>query len=512
MQMRKAFLGLVPVLALAACVSAPADDKSGSSDITQDSNKDLTLADVQRAIKASGATWTAGATPAAAIPKAERGSLFGLPLDSLPQETMTITNEGDTKPPTASATPAAWDWRSVNGQSFVSPVLDQGRCGSCVAFSTVATFETQLNIAEGVTSSPWQLSPEYLFECGGGACGFGWNVGPAAKFVVSKGIPDNACMPYSSGATGVDGTCSQACPDVAHRVQKAQAYTTPTTGAANVDAVKRALQNGPLVTTLTVYDDFMFYTSGVYKHVTGSVAGGHAVSIVGWNDADQAWIVRNSWGAGWGMNGFFEIAWSDTSGLGAQTWGFTVAPPGAYVSFPDVRDNRVLTGTVTLPIETQQVTGAVSWTMTPKSGTATTGTATSAGAVIDTTKLADGVYTLQAHAGTVDGPSHLVYVLNGTETGNLKFKTLTSGQTLTGVATIDVAVTASPIPATSITWTVQDGAGTTIINRSSDNTGATVQMGWNTKARPNGNYTVTVSGSAGTQALAPASVQVTLHN
>jgi len=55
----------------------------------------------------------------------------------------------------------------------------------------------------------------------------------------------------------------------------------------------------------------MSYTGGVYVHTTGSVLGGHAVKIVGWGNESGTnyWIVANSWGTGWGENGYFRIAW-----------------------------------------------------------------------------------------------------------------------------------------------------------------------------------------------------------
>jgi C1A family cysteine protease len=519
--MRKAlttvsFLAVVSACALSACTTAPADEGSSANDALKASKGELTLAQVQKAIKASGANWTAAANTVSGLPKDAKKALFGMPLKAQQTETFTIVTEHQGVTQAArkhgTPTPATWDWRNVNGKNYVSPVLDQGRCGSCVAFSTVATFETQLNIAANVTDSPWQLSPEYLFECGGGACDFGWMPGDAADFVVNTGVPDDACMPYTSGPHGDDGTCSSACADHAQRSVKAKSYSTPTSGSANVNAVKAALQNGPLVTSFTVYEDFMYYTTGVYKHVTGDVAGGHAVSIIGWNDADQAWLVRNSWGTGWGMDGMFEIAWSDPGGLGDETYGFVVPNPGAYVAFSSVRDNTVLSGSQTLAIDAHGTTGAVNWTLTDGNGHTQTGAAASGSASIDTTKVPDGVYTLQATAGSVSGTRHIVYVLNGTETGNVKFNTLTNGQQLTGVQNLDVSMTAAPIPATTMTWTVTDSTGHVLINRSTTNTGALMQIGWNTAARPNGTYTVTLTAAAGSQQLQGQTVTVTLKN
>ncbi len=97
-------------------------------------------------------------------------------------------------------------------------------------------------------------------------------------------------MPYTSGATGQDVACSATCADSAQRSVRITSYGTPSRMVKDVDSVKQALQHGPLVTTLDVYADFMAYSSGVYKHVTGDMLGGHAVSIVGYDDSLGAFI------------------------------------------------------------------------------------------------------------------------------------------------------------------------------------------------------------------------------
>jgi cathepsin B len=69
------------------------------------------------------------------------------------------------------------------------------------------------------------------------------------------------------------------------------------------------MTNGPVEAAFTVYSDFMSYKSGVYKHTSGSVEGGHAVKILGWGveNGEDYWIVANSWSNAWGMNGYFYI-------------------------------------------------------------------------------------------------------------------------------------------------------------------------------------------------------------
>ncbi len=518
--MRRGALSFVSVAVLfldaaigAGACSAPAEDAIAADGLAIDG--EVTLDDVQRAIQAFGAKWTAGPNDLSRLSPSDRKMRLGLSRSEVPDGRITILHDAV---PQRGQLPAAHDWRDVDGANYVSPMLDQGRCGSCVAFATVGTFETQLNIAAHDTSSPWQLSPQYLFACGGGECGFGWMPEPAARFIVNKGVPDQACMPYTSGPHGDDARCSAACAGASARTIKARAYGTPSGGGMSVAAVKRALLDGPLVATMTVYDDFMYYTGGVYKHVTGGVAGGHAVSIVGYSDADQAWIVRNSWGTGWGENGFFRIAWDDDSGVGQETWNFDAATPGPYVEIVGVRDGALLSGETALTFDVQALAGApISWTLSNATAEVAQGVSpTGATAVLDTTTVPDGVYTLQAHGGEgasrISGPPHIVYILNGTETGSLRFTNLTEGQTLRGNATWDLAVTARPVPATHVDWTITNASGEVVVHRSSENTGPLMQLGWSTKRWPNGPYTVAVTGAAGTQSLAGTSVKVTVRN
>jgi cathepsin B len=71
--------------------------------------------------------------------------------------------------------------------------------------------------------------------------------------------------------------------------------------------------NGPMETAFDVYNDFFSYSSGVYQHVYGGYAGGHAVKILGWgteNGVDY-WLCANSWGTSWGIDGFFKIKQGD---------------------------------------------------------------------------------------------------------------------------------------------------------------------------------------------------------
>ncbi len=94
----------------------------------------------------------------------------------------------------------------------------------------------------------------------------------------------------------------------------------------NPDLLKPAVMIQPLLCSMLVYDDLRFYTGGVYQHVSGAYLGGHAVVIVGWDDAESCWICKNSWGTDWGEDGYFRIRWEDCSIGGESTFIFYNLP------------------------------------------------------------------------------------------------------------------------------------------------------------------------------------------
>jgi C1A family cysteine protease len=69
-----------------------------------------------------------------------------------------------------------------------------------------------------------------------------------------------------------------------------------------------------------VYNDFFSYSGGVYKKANNTVAGGHCVCIIGYNDAQQCWIAKNSWGTGWGESGYFRIGYGEC-GIDSEMYG-----------------------------------------------------------------------------------------------------------------------------------------------------------------------------------------------
>lgn len=207
--------------------------------------------------------------------------------------------------PQANFAPAV-DWRNRNG-NHVTPVKDQGNCGSCVSFGTAATVESMASIEAGQLLD---LSEADLHFCSshGASCG-GWWPDQAIDQVRLRGIPDEACFPYASAFAPPAPTPK--CIVGPNRDARAVKITTPGT-LANVVDRKNYLSNvGPCCAVFHVFNDFFSYGNGVYHHVTGADVGLHCVQVIGYSEAEQCWICKNSWGPGWGNAGFFKIAYGE---------------------------------------------------------------------------------------------------------------------------------------------------------------------------------------------------------
>ena len=204
-----------------------------------------------------------------------------------------------------SSLPEFFDWRNFDGKNYITSIKNQRSCGSCVAFAATAVLESVIQIETDFIFD-YDLSESHLFFCGGGSCSIGWTNDAAADFIENTGVVDELCFPYSP--KNMD--CDEKDENWIYRLVRAE-----TTGyVIGIEGIKNALINyGPLLTSYYVYEDFSSYNSGIYEHVWGSIVGGHAVAIVGYDDKGGYWICKNSWGAYWGENGYFRIKYGECS-------------------------------------------------------------------------------------------------------------------------------------------------------------------------------------------------------
>ena len=186
------------------------------------------------------------------------------------------------------ALPSKWDWREQGG---VTPVKNQGNCGSCWAFATVGPLESAIKIKDKKTVD---LSEQFLVSCN--TDGWGCNGGYwAHKYHVNPGAVLESEFSYQAYKVP--------CKQTTHPYKiKTWGYVNPT-----VDQIKSAIYTyGPVTAGVAVDSYFSGYSGGVFNHnYTGSV--NHGIVLVGWDDSLGVWILKNSWGTGWGENGYMYI-------------------------------------------------------------------------------------------------------------------------------------------------------------------------------------------------------------
>jgi Papain family cysteine protease/BNR/Asp-box repeat len=322
------------------------------------------VSDINAAIKDQGGEWVAGVTSMSVLSPAERKARLGLaipaPGETNPCQATSASAVHGSGPPLPSLSvallPPALDWRhydpatgyiAVKAGNYVTPVRNQASCGDCWVFGSVGALESRTLITQNTPGVKLNLSEEAVATCdtGDAAYGIACNGGiPVTSFFEGpNGIPLESCDPYIeqhySPLKGMKGSCSGSylCSSFINELDtyKASGYSwindywssghydsngygygdgpVPT-----VDVLKSALyQYGPVAVSLEVFSDFYSYRSGIYSHKRGDDVGGHLVLLVGYKDTPLNssigggyFIVKNSWGPGWGEGGFFRIAYS----------------------------------------------------------------------------------------------------------------------------------------------------------------------------------------------------------
>jgi hypothetical protein len=263
----------------------------------------ISLQEVRDQIRAKGFRWIAGETSNSRLP-AELRYFNVMQLDRSKQP----LHFEKAKPATPNVkNPAVFTWRDYNGHDWITPIRNQASCGSCWAFGTVGAWEAVTRIAHNAYSENVDYSEQYLVsDCfANGNCGGSWP-SQLYPFLKSNGCVDEACWPYEAKNAPCGGQCS----DWQSRIVKMDDYAV--VDATN-DAVKQALQLGPISCTMNVYEDFYnYYTGGVYHHTSGVSVGLHVIVIFGWNDDEGGyWYCKNSWGANWGEQGFFRCGFNE---------------------------------------------------------------------------------------------------------------------------------------------------------------------------------------------------------
>ena len=235
--------------------------------------------------------------------------------------------------------PTTGNFANLPAGKYVTNFRCQMQCGSCWAFAAINTFEGAYQIALKDPHTQINMSTQILVSCSSNmGCNGGWG-STTANFLETKGTWNEGCFPY----VAEDKPCGDACPDYPAKAYKISDWHSV---SQNVEALKSALyEYGPLYTAMSVYDDFRhYYQGGIYELTPGSQSlGGHAIAIVGYNDDEQCFIVKNSWDRlSWDQNppqpwgeaingdpGYFRIHYNQVNssvGFGRSTIAFVYKP------------------------------------------------------------------------------------------------------------------------------------------------------------------------------------------
>ena len=224
-------------------------------------------------------------------------------------------------------------------RNYVTRVKNQGGCGSCVLFAHIAALESSLLI-QGFTPTMTDGAEQFLLDSGSSCKGN--TMGAVASFLYSTGTVAETSDPYVAIQRPAPLDPS------AIKVAKADSWkfipptnNMPLNDPSQVPTLKSALSTyGPLSVTLAATKLFQMYapTSGsltalapgttpkdVFDEGQQGVIN-HAVLLVGWDDVRQAWLIKNSWGTGWGIGGYVWVKYGSNY-IGHQATALTAARP-----------------------------------------------------------------------------------------------------------------------------------------------------------------------------------------
>jgi len=205
------------------------------------------------------------------------------------------------------APPPSWDWTT---KGAVTPIKNQGQCGSCWAFSTIGNIEGVNFVTKGQLIG---LSEQEEVDCSHTSygCGGGWPFWAMSDILgapIDGGVDTEAGYPY----TAEDGTCSYSTSDEGTAITAYNSYCTESTNPCDETQMQQLLVTlGPLSACLDA-TSMQSYTSGVDNPTDCDPSYiDHCITIVGYGTDSASglafWKIKNSWGTGWGEAGYYRL-------------------------------------------------------------------------------------------------------------------------------------------------------------------------------------------------------------
>ena len=243
--------------------------------------------------------------------------------------------------------PDSFDWRDEVAGGLPS-VKNQGNCGSCWAFGTVAPLECNIKIKDGIEED---LSEQWLVSCNqdGYSCSGGWW---CHDYFMENGKTDpcggsGAVLEQYFPYVAWNAPCN--CPYPHDYFIEDWAYVGDPNGVATVEQIKQAIYDyGPVSVAVCVNTPFHDYSGGVFSGPTCHDIN-HAVALVGWDDnqgSNGVWFLRNSWGSGWGEGGYMRIEYG-VCDVGYRTVRVQYRDP-LQINLPDGVPDALLPGVSTM--------------------------------------------------------------------------------------------------------------------------------------------------------------------
>jgi len=200
-------------------------------------------------------------------------------------------------------------------------IRDQAWCGSCWAFGAVSSISDRTCIKEGRDVI---LSSEDMLACSGAGSCDGGEPYSAYWYWVYTGVVTEECSPYSfescdhhipnstnpcPSGHGPTPQCVRTCKNGKSWDEDKHKGTRAYCVNGESDIMTELSLNGPCEAVISIYEDFLVYTSGIYHHVGGKLVGSHAVKLMGYgiDNGTKYWLLANSWNEHWGEKGYFRM-------------------------------------------------------------------------------------------------------------------------------------------------------------------------------------------------------------
>jgi hypothetical protein len=246
---------------------------------------------------AKGNSWTVGETRFTDLTSEEFKTKFvsGYKAPSAMLGDLPYLGEHETVESTGSV-----DWTT---KGAVTPVKDQGQCGSCWSFSTTGSIEGAWEISSGNLKS---LSEQQFVDCDKSSMGCnGGNMNTAIAWAEKQDIATESSYPY----TATDGSCKSS---FTTAIPKGGVTGYKSVGSLFSKATVASLESAIDVTPVSIaieadQSSFQHYTGGILSSGCGTNLD-HGVLAVGYNTAEGYWLVKNSWGASWGDAGYIKLS------------------------------------------------------------------------------------------------------------------------------------------------------------------------------------------------------------